>query len=268
MPIAVDSDWLRPGPIRRLRFDLSSRCNLRCVYCAVSHPNYQGADMSDANTKRVFRLIVELARHNRLDPVDLNGHGETTFREGWTEICFALVERGIRVRLTSNFAKAFDENELDALACLDSISISIDTAERKLLQSVRRRVDLRQIVINMALVKAAALKLHRAPPIFGFLCGLYDKNTLDWESFARFVVASGLTYIHIWSLTVHPGLDVPEGDGVLPLDDLSDSELRPRILSVLRGLKLLQRHGVSVVVQGGFVKTLAKRVGLDAGAYP
>lgn len=269
MPIAVDSGLLRPGPIRQVRFDLSSRCNLRCVYCAVSHPNYQGADMSDANARRVVTLIVELARHNHLDPVDLNGHGETTFREGWTEICFALIERGIRVRLTSNFAKTFDENELEALACMDSIAISIDTADRKLLQSVRRRVDLRQIVTNMALVKTAALKLHRTPPKFGFLCGLYDKNALDWEAFARFVVASSVSHIGIWSLTVHPdGLDVPEGESVLPLDDLPDSELRPRILSVLRGLNLLQRHGVSVAVQGGFIEILAKRVGLDAGACP
>lgn len=266
MPLPFDDGLLKPGPIRQVRVDLTSRCNLRCVYCAVSSPTYQGADMSNITAQKVVTLILELARYNPLEPIDLNGHGETTFRQGWTDICFALVERGIRVRLTSNFAKAFDENELEALACMDSIAISIDTADQMLLQRVRRRVDLRQITANMALIKAAALKLHRTPPTFGFLCGLYDKNTLEWDAFARFSIAAGIVHMGIWTLTPHPGLNVPDEDRVYPLDDLSDSDLRPRIESVLRGLKLLQRHGISVAVQANFIEALARRVGLEAAA--
>jgi len=150
---------------------------------------------------------------------------------------------------------------------MDSIKISIDTADRMLLQRLRRRVDLRQITTNVALTKAAALKLHRAPPNFGFLCGLYDRNTLEWDTFARFSIASGITAVDIWSLTEHPGLDVPDEDRVHPLDDLLDCDLRPRVQSILRGLRLLRRHGVSVIVHGAFVEALAKRVGLDATAY-
>jgi MoaA/NifB/PqqE/SkfB family radical SAM enzyme len=261
--MSSDVDLLAPGPVQQARLDLTSRCNLRCMYCAVSHPDYHGSDMSGAMVTRVVAMINALARHNRLDPIDLNGHGETTFVEGWSEICFALVERGIRVRLTSNFAKEFDENELAALASMDSINISIDSSDRKLLRSVRRRVDLRQILANMTHVRAAAVKLHRAPPNFGFLCGLYDKNTLNWDNFAEFAVASGVASVAIWSLTVHAGLDVPKEQRVCPLDELSDDELRPRISAVLRGLRLLERHGVSVNVQGGFVGALARRVGLD-----
>jgi len=266
MSISVDDSLLKPGPIRRVRVDITSRCNLRCVYCAVSGLNYQGADMSNVTARKVVELTVGLARHNPLVRVDLNGHGETTFRQGWAEICLALVERGIPVGLTSNFAKTFDDDELEALACMDSIAISIDTADRKLLQRLRRRVDLRQITTNIAFTKSAALKLHRTPPRFSFLCGLYDKNTLEWDSFARFSIASAITHVGIWSLTAHSNLDVPDEDRVQPLDDLSDDDLRPRILSVLRGLRLLQRHGVSVSVHGDFVDPLARRVGLDATA--
>lgn len=262
----VEDALLSPGPLRQVRFDLTSRCNLRCVYCAVSHPDYQGIDMPGPTVAQITALILGLARHNTLEPIDLNGHGETTFKDGWTDVCFALAERDVKIRITSNFAKAFDELELDALACMNSIGISIDSADRKLLQAVRRRVDIRQISINMALVRAAAVKLHRPPPKFGFLCGLYDKSAEDWENLARFAIASGVTKVEIWSLTEHLGLDVPEAERVRPLDDLSDGELRPRIRSVVRGISLLRRYGIDVVVQGGFVAALARRVGILANA--
>jgi MoaA/NifB/PqqE/SkfB family radical SAM enzyme len=260
MAITVDEALLMPGPIHQVRLDITSRCNLRCVYCAVSHPDYKGIDMANGIAQKAIALVLELAKHNRLDPIDLNGHGETTFREGWTDICFALIERGVRVRITSNFAKSFNEAEFEALASMDEIAISMDSADPKLLRDVRRKVDLRQIVTNVAFVRATALRLHRRPPAFAFLCGLYDKNTLHWESFARFAVALGITSIGLWSLTEHDGLDVPVDDRVHPLDDLPDVELRPRLLSIRRGLDFLRRHDVPVAIQGGFVENLERRV--------
>jgi molybdenum cofactor biosynthesis enzyme MoaA len=248
-----------------VRLDITTRCNLRCVYCAVSHPKYRGADMDDAIAGQALSRVLDLAMHNTLEPVDLNGHGETTIREGWTELCFALIERGIRVRLTSNFAKSFSETELEALASMETIAISVDTANSRLLRNVRRRVDLRQIATNIAFVRSTALKFHRSPPDFVFLCGVYDKNTSDWEDFARFAVALGITRMEIWSLTLHNGLDVPEKDRVHPLDDLVDRELRPRLLSIRRGLEFLRRHDVEVTIQGGFLDALERRVHGHAG---
>ncbi len=264
MTIAVDSDLLVPGPIRQVRLDLTTRCNLRCVYCAVSLPDYRGADMSAANVRSIVELIIGLAQHNQLI-VDVNGHGETTYRAGWTEVCFALTERAVQIQLTSNFAKTFDEDELQSLACMHRIAVSIDSADRTLLQQIRRHVDLRQIVTNITLVKAAALKLHRPAPEFIFLCGLYDKNACDWEAFARFVVACDIRHLDIWNLKLHSGLDWSGKEGVRSLDDLSVDELRPRMLSVVRGLKLLKRHGVTVTVKGNFIQTMLKRVGIDEG---
>jgi MoaA/NifB/PqqE/SkfB family radical SAM enzyme len=255
---------LEPGPIRQVRLDLTTRCNLRCVYCAVSHPSYRGTDMSDAVAKKAIALIVYLAQHYDLEPVDLNGHGETTFRANWTDCCFELLEHGVPLRLTSNFAKPFDMNELEALACMENIAISIDTADERLLQRLRRRVDLRQIMTSMTLVRAAALKLHRPAPKFGFISGVYDKNALEWEAFARFSIAAGISYMIIWNLAEHSGLDISEEERVRPLDDLPDDELKPRLSSVLRGLRLLRQHDVAVTVLGGFIEPLAGRVGLDA----
>jgi hypothetical protein len=97
---------------------------------------------------------------------------------------------------------------------------------------------------------------------------VYDKSALEWDNFARLAIALDVAYVHIWSLTAHPDLDVPAGEQVRPLDDLSDNELKPRVQSVLRGLNLLQRHDVPVTVQGGFIEALAKRIGVDATGRP
>jgi organic radical activating enzyme len=260
MTIPVAEALLNPGPIRHVRLDMTSRCNLRCVYCAVSHPDYRGADMDDAMVSRVLAAVLDLARHNDLEPVDLNGHGETTFRAGWTDLCFALIERGIRVRLTSNFAKNFSEIELEALASMDTIAISVDSSDAKFLRGVRRKVDLRQIVANMAFVRSTALKLHRPPSEFAFLCGLYDKNTSEWDEFARFTIAMGVKTVGLWSLTEHRGMNLPEKDQVRSLDDLSGVELSSRLSSIRRGLDLPRRHGVEVITQGAFIEALEHRV--------
>jgi len=260
MATPVSAALLRPGPIHQVRLDITSRCNLRCVYCAVSHPDYHGADMDAVTARRAIDLILNLARHNPLDPIDLNGHGETTYREGWTDLCFALVERGLRVRITSNFAKPFNETEFEALASMETIAVSVDSANPKLVRDLRRRVDLRQIVTNIAFVRATALRLRRPPPRFAFLCGLYDRNTIGWDDLARLAISLGIVDIGLWSLTEHDGLDVPEKDRVRPLDSLTDEELLPRMVAIRRGLNLLRRHGVNVNVQGGFVEALERRI--------
>jgi hypothetical protein len=264
VPITVAEALLNPGPVQQVRVDMTSRCNLRCVYCAVSHPDYRGVDMDDTIAGRALALILDLAKHHALEPIDLNGHGETTFREGWTGLCFALVERGLRVRITSNFAKSFDPAELEALASMETIAISVDSANPKLLRDLRRKVDLRQIVANIAFVRSTSLRLHRKPPEFAFLCGLYDKNTRDWDAFARLTVALGITSVGIWSLTEHSGLEVPAKDRVRSLDDLSNAELKPRLVSIRHGLEFLRRHGVTVTIQGGFIEALERRAHADA----
>ena len=159
---AIDEALLRPGPICQVRLDLTSRCNLKCVYCAVSHPAYQGADMPDVVARKAAGSD---RRPRKAQSVGTRGserpRGNDIPRRLDRLLLCTVGAGGIPLRLTSNFAKSFDIEELEALACMDSISISIDTADRMLLRRLRRHVHLRQIMTNMTLVKAAAVKLHR-----------------------------------------------------------------------------------------------------------
>lgn len=253
---------LQAGPIRQIRLDLTTRCNLRCVYCAVSHPEYQGRDMADDAAARAVQLISQIAAHNPLDPVDVNGHGETTYRDGWEILCARLLDRGVPLRITTNLAKPYSPAELEVLARMRTIAISIDTDDRALLRAVRRHVDLHNIISNVVMIRAAAWRLGIAAPAITFLSGLYDRNTLNWQSFAQFALALGVVHVELWSLTPHPGMQTAPQDRLVPLDDLDDADLRPRLESIAAGIALLRGNGVPVKVQGDFIARLTAR--LDA----
>jgi sulfatase maturation enzyme AslB (radical SAM superfamily) len=89
----VDADLLAPGPIHEIRLDLTMRCNLRCVYCLVSQPWYDGQDMTSEVLEKAVPGILQIAAHNQVGCLNVNGHGETTFIEGWTKVVELLISR-------------------------------------------------------------------------------------------------------------------------------------------------------------------------------
>jgi hypothetical protein len=129
---------------------------------------------------------------------------------------------------------------------------------------MRRKVDLRQIISNIHLVRSAALRLAHKAPRFHFLCGLYDQNSLNVDDLARLAISLDIQHVAFWNLTPYPpdNTDVPKGDWIRPLDDLDDDALRSRLAVIFSSFELLRRFGISVSVQGNFVETLAKRVKL------
>jgi MoaA/NifB/PqqE/SkfB family radical SAM enzyme len=260
------ADLLLPGPIKAIKVDITTRCNLRCVYCAVSSKRYVGTDMPAEIVKKSISLISNLRPQYPDLQVFLNGNGETTYRTDWTNLVAPLLESGIMVRLQSNFAKEFSERELEVLSCMNVITISVDTADRALLAKLRRHVDIRQIITNIAMVRATAVRMLRKPPTFTFACGLYDRNSLFVDGLARLAISLRIRAVNFWNLHDHGHTDnnVDEGERVHPLDDLTDVELRPRVEAIRRAIELLRAHHVVVGIHAGFVNILARRVGLDA----
>jgi MoaA/NifB/PqqE/SkfB family radical SAM enzyme len=257
-------DLLGPAVIEEIRLDLSTRCNLRCVYCAVSLPQYIGADMPTDTALRTVDAIAGLMRHNPPHPVNINGHGETTFARDWVTVCERLLRRNIPVRITTNLAKIYSEAEIGILARMQTIGVSIDSADPVLLRRTRRKVDLHRIVATIGDIRASAARLGRCGPNFHFGCGLFDKTATGAEDFARFAISLQVSSVYFWNLAVHdanfPG--VPSADRPTPLAMLSDAELRPRIAAIRRAIGLLETARVSVQVAGDFVNLLASRIGL------
>jgi MoaA/NifB/PqqE/SkfB family radical SAM enzyme len=261
MQASVAVDLLGPGPIREFRLDLTTRCNLRCVYCAVSQPWYSGEDMAREVLKKVVPAIAGIAAYNSMTTMSVNGHGETTIVEGWTEVVTPLVDAGLPVAITTNLAKEYSDDELHVLGRMGTIAVSIDSCDRELLRRMRRRVDVRQIVTNINRIRAAALD---SPPNFDFLSGLYDKNSLQLEAFARFAIALGIRSMNFWQMSKYDydSAAIPEQDRPLPLDELPEERLRPCLEAVARGFEILRKYAVPIYVHGDHISRLAERVGM------
>ena len=150
-------------------WEITTNCNLRCTYCSVSLPIYRGEDFDLA---RIDALTEEFATA-KVRMVQISGHGETTMIPGWQEICQAFTRHDINVCITSNFSKMFSDAELDALARMVHITVSIDTVDRELLKNLRRKVDLRTILYNVAMVRLRAERIGRKPH-FNWQCTLSD----------------------------------------------------------------------------------------------
>jgi MoaA/NifB/PqqE/SkfB family radical SAM enzyme len=261
----IPAHLLRPAEIREIRLDVTTRCNLRCVYCAVSQTTYEGHDMPRGLMECATDYIKKLAKYHSFGSIGVNGHGETTIAAGWVNILSDFLQQGLELDITTNLAREYTATEFDVLSRMRSIAVSIDTADRILLRRTRRKVDVRQIVMNIQLIRAAALRMLCKPPTFTFLAGLYDKNSMLVEDFARLSIALGIHTVQFWNLNKYPyeNTDVAPEDRVLPLDDLPDDELRPRVEAVYRAIELLRRNRIVVNVAGGFVDVLARRVGIN-----
>jgi MoaA/NifB/PqqE/SkfB family radical SAM enzyme len=257
-------DLLAPANICDIRLDITSRCNLRCVYCAVSQSDYVGLDMGGDLLSASLKAIRNLARFHDIRAIGVNGHGETTYAPNWTETCLTLLEEGHALEITSNFAKEFSREELGVLSRTKAIAISIDSNNRQLLGRMRRRVDVRQVVANIVAVRAAARRNRYPAPQIGFASGLYDKNSLFLEDFAYFAIVLGVAFFDFWNLNSYPyeNTDVAVDDRAIALDELSDNELVPRLAAIKRGLEILNQAGVHTKVHGNFVSVLAKKRGL------
>jgi MoaA/NifB/PqqE/SkfB family radical SAM enzyme len=259
----VAIELLAPGPLQQIRLDLTTRCNLRCVYCAVSQITYRGEDMPMELAHRATDHIAQLGSRNQPYVVDVNGHGETTFMAGWVDVCKSLLGYNLSLSITTNLAKVYSREELEILAQMYVINVSIDTCDPELLKRLRRRADVRQIVANIQAVRETSRRIDHEPPNFQFSCGLYDKNSLSIVDLAEFAVGLQIYAVGFWNLTKWPHdwfTDVSEHDRVFPLDEVSDAELRPRIDAIQKAIAILKDNGVRVNVNGDFVSALERRL--------
>ncbi len=98
--IGFKGELLLHARTRMVMLEITSRCNLRCTYCAKSHPGNAGEHM----TFELDRILPDL---ERLTPheIQISGHGESTILDGWSEIASRLIVRGMPITLDMRIAR-------------------------------------------------------------------------------------------------------------------------------------------------------------------
>jgi Radical SAM superfamily len=240
-------------------FAVTTNCNLRCTYCPVISPTYVGEDFDLSQTDD----LAEEFTLAKVRLVQISGHGETTIIPGWEKLCEAFERRGIAVCITSNFSNIFSDAEIDALARMTHITISIDTVDRELLARMRRRVDLRTILYNMSRVRLRAKQLDRKPA-FNWQCTLSDEVTAGLQNWLDMGILNGVTHFTLGNLLAYPG--VPGSSRHVATLDGPALETACRELTNLK--QRARAAGVALTIQTGIVEGINEKLWSSGVSQP
>jgi MoaA/NifB/PqqE/SkfB family radical SAM enzyme len=245
-PDGLDERLLGIRPFEVL-FELSTRCNLRCIYCAVSQPGYVGRDLEVVERDALVDQLVALG------PVQfqINGHGESTLVPGWVDLARALLERGLAITIISHLNKPMSEDEIDTLARLERITVSCDTSDPEIYRRLRRGGLLERVERNIGRIYAAADRDGRPRPYISFNCTVTHLNVLGIPDLVTRAVELGLPAVALTNLEEYPPIPGVE-------QPLHPSRTDPvgGLAAVRRGREIAEEHGLDFWVMGGLEEVL------------
>lgn len=253
--LAAGETGMMANPLRELRVEVTTKCNLRCVYCAVSQPGYTAAEMANTSFDEIV-AFASLQPRNLV--IVLNGHGETTFHPDWLVLSKAIVEQGFRPDIITNLARPLNDEEASCLAGFRNVCISLDTIDADQLRNLRRHVKLSNILNNIHNIRAAANVKQRPLPIFIVSCGVYDANYEHLEEVAKFCIAEGINGVTFWQLVKYD--DVQGVQNVYPIMSLDSDRIADAIRHLECTIQLLHQNGIVTEVAGGFLEEWRKQI--------
>ncbi|HVH75213.1 MAG TPA: radical SAM protein [Stellaceae bacterium] len=252
--IPPDLDLLFSPTTRTFHLELTNRCNLRCVYCAVSQPDYTGQDMKTED----FEALVRALRSRCVETIVVNGHGETTMIPGWHHQILALARAGFRLQIITNFARLLSDEELEAMAHISVVQVSVDTHRPEVLRKIRRRVDLGNILLNMFGVRSKAKSLRLPQPELSWSCVVTDLVAMDIVDYVRFGLSCGVRRFTFCNLTKYP--DIEGAENVQHVTTMPSDKLIRFAALFEEARQLIERAGGGSFVQAGLLDTIEREI--------
>jgi len=184
------SDPTRCGSIDALHLEITSKCNLRCVYCGKSLSAAESRRKVDLDEGLILQTVSAL-RALGLRAINASGIGETTIRPDWTHICDSLLDTTLTLTIITNLARPLSWEEASTLARFWSVQVSIDTCDPLLFSKIRRGAQLDVITKNIQLIAEAA-RHQGLSPVICFDMVVSDKTIFDLEKTVRFGLQLGV----------------------------------------------------------------------------
>jgi len=229
--------------------ELTSRCNLRCTYCAVSQPTYRGIDLALDG----FDNFVQQMRRRGVRLITMNGHGESTIIRDWEVYSDRLADAGFRLHITTNMAKRLTPAEIAALSRFERILVSFDTVDPALVAQLRRGTNLDTILGNIAAVQQFAAARRRTP-VIGISCTVGDLSALTILELVEACLARDIRLFRFGDLAEYERIEgVTWMRHVSTLGDERLAEARSRFR---RALARIEAEGGSFEVDAPLVSVL------------
>lgn len=227
--------------------EITSRCNLRCIFCPKAIKGNESVpgrdiDMNDS----ILASTLKFARLTSPSTASLVGVGETTFRDDWITVCQQFFNLGMACIINSNFGRLYSVAELDALLRFTNITISIESSDIELQKKLRKAVDLKVILANIIGLRSRARLKGLKPPHLTVNCTVSNQNVFGTKELAAFCAELGINQLNLSSLYEIKEL---EENQIRSIEHLEDSE-RNEARSVLAGAQqILQGSGTQLCVQ-------------------
>jgi MoaA/NifB/PqqE/SkfB family radical SAM enzyme len=245
---------LRSAATETALIELTSRCNLRCVYCAVSQPGYQGVDLDLSCIDEVLDTLED----RRVKLININGHGETTLIKEWSDVCVRMLNRGLRLGIVSNFARRLEDTEVEVFSRFEQVCVSCDTVDPELFTALRRKAKLSVLLENMSRIQEQCRKANIAGPRFSWSVVVSDKTVMDLERLADKGMQVGVKHFEFCNLTKYP--DVPNAITVRHISTLSMEEMLEARRCIKAAMKRIDSAGCTWSIQSGLLDVLDQRL--------
>lgn len=231
--------------------EFTTSCNLKCSYCAVSRPTYQATTLSDSLLKQAIDELIAL----RLHDVNISGHGETTSIPGWNNHARRLIDAVSVVSIISNLSKVYTDEEIETLARIAVVMISVDTVDIELFKRLRRGGDFRRVLYNICAIRSCALRLGIPAPLFKWATVVCDKTVFGLPTLVDFGLALGIRHFHFQNLVLLA--NISETFECAPLVAMSGEELAqvPNVFDEIQ--RKMEHHRASFEIQPGLLEAIA-----------
>ncbi len=236
------SHHLDPHP-RSVLIEMTTRCNLRCTYCAVSHPAYVSHDL-ELNPVELIAQVERLGPHQ----IQLSGHGETTVLRRWTKLASSAIERGLPLSITTNLAKRLTDVEARLLSEFTHITVSCDTPDPETYAQLRRGGRLERIEENLEKLRRANARHPERRPYLAVNAVLSATTLGQLVDHVEWAAAQGAASLSLTHLVRHEALDDLAPDHAKSIPDAA--------ATVEAATRRAKELGLDFNVMGGLAEAL------------
>ncbi len=134
--------------LKHMKWDITSRCNLRCAHCSIAKNYFEGG-VKEISLEQKLKIIDKLVEGG-VGGISLLGGEPLTMGDGLFSIIEYAVSKGLKVSFVTNgLLLSGDTMERIANSGIDHITISMDGASKETHEFIRGKNTFEKLIDNI-----------------------------------------------------------------------------------------------------------------------